>query len=244
MINILGSRTVAELVTDNYKAADVFKKHNIDFCCGGGISVEEVCKKKNLDYKSLESELLALDEQVDAAHDYANWPMRKLVDYIMDKHHAYVKESIPVLFQYAGKVTRVHGDRHPDTVLIKDLFIELAEELVPHMGKEERILFPYIKQMEGMYDVFQPMPTPPFGSVENPIRMMELEHDNAGSISKKIAELSNNFQPPEGACNTFRVLYLKLGEFVDDLHQHIHLENNILFPRAIELAKAKENTEN
>jgi len=234
-MNNTKSKTVAELVADNYKAADVFKKHGIDFCCGGGVSVAEICKRKKLDYSTIESELLALDSQVPKSHDFNNWELDFLVDYIIQTHHGYVKESIPLLFQYAKKVARVHGHHYTETIEINDLFQSAAEELTAHMQKEEGILFPFIKRMVAAHKEGLAMPNPPFGKVQNPIRMMEMEHENVGDVFKKIAEWSNHYQPPEGACNTFRVLYAKLKEFEEDLHQHIHLENNILFPKAIGL---------
>ena len=234
-MEMIESRTVAELVTANYKAADIFKKHGIDFCCGGGVSVAEICRRKNLDYAQIEGELLALDQQIPKSHDFNNWELDFLIDYIIQTHHSYVLENIPLLFQYAEKVARVHGHHYTETVEINNLFQHVAAELSAHMQKEERILFPYIKMMAEDKKEGKTMPPPPFGTVQNPIRMMEAEHELAGDIFKKIAELSNNYQPPEGACNTFRVLYAKLKEFEEDLHQHIHLENNILFPKALEL---------
>ncbi len=232
-MKITTSKTVAEIVAENYKAADVFKKHGIDFCCGGGVSLAEICRRKSLDYKQIEAELLALGNDIPESHDFNNWELDVLVDYIIEKHHTYVMENIPLIVQYAEKVARVHGNHYTETVKIKDLFKEVAEELMTHLRKEENILFPFIKMMTKAKKEGLPMPSPPFGTVQNPIRMMETEHEYAGNIFKKIAELTNNYQPPEGACNTFRVLYAKLKEFEEDLHQHIHLENNILFPDAI-----------
>jgi len=229
------SKTVAQLVTDNYKAADVFKKHGIDFCCGGGVSVAEICKRKQIDFATIESELAALDIQISESHDFNNWELDFLVDYIIQTHHKYVLENIPLIFQYAKKVAKVHGHHYTETIKIRDLFRSLAEELTAHLQKEEHILFPFIKRMVRAKKEGLPMPSPPFGTVRNPISMMEKEHENAGGIFKEIAELTNNYLSPKGACNTFRVLYAKLKEFQEDLHQHIHLENNILFPKAIGL---------
>jgi regulator of cell morphogenesis and NO signaling len=146
-----------------------------------------------------------------------------------------VIENIPLIIQYSDKVARVHGENHPETVEINKLFHEVAIELSAHMQKEEMILFPFIKTMSKAKKEGTPMPAPPFGTVNNPIRMMEAEHENAGDIFKQIDKLSNNYTPPLAACNTYRVLYAKLQEFENDLHKHIHLENNILFPKAIQL---------
>lgn len=234
-MELTASKTVAELVADNYRAADVFKKHGIDFCCGGGVTVVEICRRKNLDYDQIQDELLALDSQVSKSHDFKNWELDFLADYIVQTHHSYVKESIPLITQYAEKVAKVHGGHNPENIEIRDLFRAVAEELTMHMHKEEYILFPFIKKMAEAKREGMPMPRPPFGTVQNPIRMMEHEHENAGDILKKIAELSNGYQPPLHACNTYRVLYAKLQEFENDLHQHVHLENNILFPKAIQM---------
>ena len=234
-MEIIASKTVAEMVTDNYRAADVFKKHGIDFCCGGGVSVAEICRRKNLDYAQIESELLALENQNSKSHDFKNWELDFLIDYIIQTHHSYVLENIPLLSQYTDKVARVHGHHYTETVEIKELFQEAAAELSAHMQKEEQVLFPFIIAMVKAQKEGLPMPKPPFGTIQNPIRMMETEHESVGDILSMISLLSSHYQPPEGACNTFRVLYAKLQEFEQDLHQHIHLENNILFPKALML---------
>ena len=226
-------KTVGEVVAENYKTADVFKKYGIDFCCGGGVSISEICKKKNLDFSEVEKDLLKIDSDVPRSHDFNNWKLDFLIDYILNTHHQYVLENIPLIIQYSDKVAKVHGQNHPETIEINKLFHAVAEELIDHMKKEENILFPFIKVQVQEHKTDSIKPNPPFGTVQNPIRMMESEHEMAGDIFKNIDKLTNNYQPPEGACNTFKVLYAKLQEFEEDLHQHIHLENNILFPRAI-----------
>ncbi len=234
-MNLIENKTVAEIVAENIKTAHIFKKHGIDFCCGGGITIEKACEKNNADYSVLKKELEGIDTVVSKAYDYNSWDLSFLVDHIQNVHHTYVEENIPLLVQYANKVAKVHGHHYAEVVEINKLFAEVANELTMHMMKEERILFPYIKQMvkaekEGTFSE-----KPHFGTVKNPIQMMENEHENAGDVFKEIARLSNNYTPPENACNTFRALYAKLEEFEQDLHQHIHLENNILFPKAIQL---------
>ena len=235
----INEKTVATIVSENYKSADVFKKYGIDFCCGGGVSVAEICRKKNLDYSTVEKELLAIDSQDLMSHDFNNWGLDFLIDYIINTHHKYVSGNIPLIAQYSAKVAKVHGENYPENKTINTLFIEVANELIQHMQKEERILFPYIKLLVKANIENTDPPSPPFGTVQNPISMMEHEHENAGDIFKRIAELSNNFTTPDGACNTYKVLYAKLKEFESDLHQHIHLENNILFPKAIKLEANK-----
>ncbi len=234
-------RTVAEIVANNIKTADVFKKHGIDFCCGGGISIAEVCKKKNISVDELEAELLKVDNKISRSNDYNNWNLDFLVDYIVNNHHSFVLENIPLIVQYSNKVAKVHGENHPETIKINQLFLAVAEELISHMEKEEKILFPYIKNKVKSLRENTNLPQPHFGTAKNPIKMMEEEHENAGDIFKEIAKLSNNFTPPLMACSTYKVLYFKLKEFEEDLHQHIHLENNILFPKIIKMEKESIN---
>lgn len=236
-MNITTQTTVAEVVTKNIKTADIFKKYGIDFCCGGGISIQKACEKKQVNYNTLSQELIAIENKITSTHNYDSWNLSFLIDHIRNVHHTYVVESIPVLLQYAEKVARVHGHHYVEVVAINSLFIDVAQELLAHMKKEEQILFPYIKQLVAVKDSNASAGKPHFGTVNNPIKMMEAEHENAGDIFKQISKLTNNYTPPENACNTFRALYAKLQEFEQDLHQHIHLENNILFPKSIQLEK-------
>jgi len=236
-MTITENKTVAEIVTENIKTAHIFKKYGIDFCCGGSISIEEACSKKGVDYTLLEKELVTVDKVVDQEHDYNKWDLHFLIDHIINVHHKYVEESIPLLLQYANKVAKVHGHHYVEVVEINSLFHEVAQELSAHMHKEELILFPYIKQLVKAEKEGSTLSRPHFGTVNNPIQMMESEHENAGDIFKSIAKLSNDYTPPDEACNTFRALYAKLEEFEQDLHKHIHLENNILHPKAIALEK-------
>lgn len=230
------NQTIAEIVAQNYQTADVFKKYEIDFCCGGKKTLEAVCAEKNLPFEKINAEL---NEKISLTRDMPNynaWKLSFLIDYIVQVHHQYITDSIPVIRQYADKVTTVHGGRHPELASIRNLFYEVAAELEAHLMKEERILFPYIKQAEENNGEINA----PFGSIKNPIAMMEQEHDKAGDLCHQIAVLTNQYTIPEDACNTYRVYFAKLKEFEDDLHKHVHLENNILFPKAIKLGE-KEN---
>lgn len=232
-MNITEDRTIAEIVTENIKTADIFKKHGMDFCCGGGISLDKACSKYGVEYSILENELSAVDAEISRSYNYDSWELGFLIDHIINIHHSYVAESIPVLLQYAAKVAKVHGHHYTEVVEINKLFNEVAEELGSHMMKEERILFPYVKQLEKAKLEGEKLALPHFGTVNNPITMMENEHEAAGDILKIIAKLTNDYTPPAEACNTFKALYAKLQEFEEDLHQHIHLENNILFPKSV-----------
>ena len=230
-------KTVGETVTENIKTAHIFKKYGIDFCCGGGISIDKACEKKNVDFSKLKEELLSVDK-AQKAYDYDKWELGFLIDHIVNVHHTYVVESIPLILQYSNRVAEVHGHHYSEVIEINRLFGEVANELTSHMQKEEVILFPYVKKLLNLKVTSQEIVPPHFGTVNNPIKMMEEEHETAGDIFKTIAQLTNNYTPPQDACNTFRALYAKLEEFEQDLHQHIHLENNILFPKAIQLEQS------
>ncbi len=233
----LKDKTVATLVTENIQTAHVFKKYGIDFCCGGGVSIARACEKAGVNFPDLEKELLKVGETASRATNYNSWELDFLTDHIINVHHSYVEESIPLLIQYAAKVTKVHGGHYTELLRIQQLFTAVAIELSGHMRKEEFILFPYIKKLVKAKREGLEMPQAQFGTVDNPIRMMEAEHEKAGELMKKIARLSNDYTPPEEACNSYRAFYAKLEEFEQDLHQHIHLENNILFPKVLKLER-------
>lgn len=231
------SKTVAEMVTENIKTAHIFKKYGIDFCCGGGITLDKACKKYNADYDLLVQDLLNVDNTSSRATNYNSWELDFLTDHIINVHHSYVAENIPLLLQYAARVAQVHGQHYTELLEIENLVKEVAGELSAHMKKEELILFPFIKQMVKVKKEGGELSQPHFGTVDNPIKMMETEHEDAGEVLRQIARLSNNYTPPQGACNTYRAFYAKLDEFEQDLHQHVHLENNILFPKCLSLEK-------
>lgn len=234
-LNML-QRTVGELVAEDYRLAEVFKKHGIDFCCGGKRTLEDVCQQKGVDASALKLALQHPPVKSEApSHRFTEWSISFLADYIEQVHHTYVRHTAPQIMQYAAKVARVHGQAHPETIEIAELFTTLQQELMIHMQKEEEVLFPYIRQLANAAITGQTPTAPPFGSASNPIQMMENEHELAGQSMQEIRTLSSNFNTPEGACNTYRVLYKLLEEFESDLHQHVHLENNVLFPKTVKL---------
>lgn len=237
-MNSTMEKTIGQMVADDYRTAQVFKAHKIDFCCKGNRTLSEVAFKKGLDLEILMEELDQVQSKdLGDRPDVASWPLDLLVDYIEKKHHRYVEEHIPILNQYLDKLCRVHGERHPELFEIFEHFKASAGELAMHMKKEELVLFPWVRKMvEGLADR-ETLEAPHFGTVRNPIQMMMQEHDNEGERFRKIAALSNDYTPPADACNTYRVTYSLLQEFEDDLHRHIHLENNILFPKAEILEK-------
>ncbi|MDO1448207.1 iron-sulfur cluster repair di-iron protein [Rhodocytophaga aerolata] len=228
------SETVGDIVRKNPKAAAVFKKYKIDFCCNGNRLFEEVCAEAGLVPAELKEEISQSTEEAPAQVHADNWSLNFLIEYIIQNHHSYVLGAIPKLEESLLKVVKAHGVNHPELAAIAGHFTSLARELMQHMQKEEQILFPVIKEMvvnqkKGVKT------TIPFGSVRNPIRVMEDEHAGAGEDIESIRRLSNNFTPPTDACFSYRLLYKQLEEFEEDLHQHVHLENNILFPKAIAL---------
>lgn len=236
-MNTLESKTVADLVTENIQTAHIFKKYGIDFCCGGGINVKLAAEKAKIRYIDLEKELLDVENSTGRTNNYNSWKLDFLTDHIINFHHAYVQENIPLIYQYALRVVRVHGSNYPVLLQVQRLFSEISGELRAHLKKEEENLFPFIKNMVKAQEEGNDFSPPDFGTVDNPIKMMETEHEEAGGILRQISALTNHYTPPQGACNTFRAFYAKLEEFEQDLHQHVHLENNILFPKALKLEK-------
>lgn len=229
---------IGELVAEDYRAASVFKKYGIDFCCQGGRTVQDACKAKDIDVETVVSDLNnALQARQENTIDFQSWPLDLLADYIEKKHHRFVEEKIMEIRPYLDKICRVHGDRHPELFEIRDHFNAGAGELAKHMKKEELVLFPFIRRMVKVKNENARLASPHFGTVQNPIQMMMSEHTVEGERFRKIETASNNYTPPPDACNTYRVTFALLKEFESDLHLHIHLENNILFPKAIELER-------
>lgn len=231
------TKTVREFAVEIPNATRVFEKLKIDYCCGGSQPLQEACSKAGLKI----DEVLALlnntvpAEMASAAVDFDSLPLADLAGYIVEKHHVFTRAEVERLTALLKKVCSVHGANHPELLEIQLQFQILRAELEPHMMKEERILFPYIHGLEVATRNGQPAPFAPFGTVGNPIAMMMREHDAAGAILKAIRKLSDDFTTPEDACFSYRTLYSALAELEADLHQHIHLENNILFPRSLEL---------
>ena len=237
-MEIQETTTIGDYVAHDFRTAAIFSKHGIDFCCRGQRTLEEVCSKKNIDEADLLNELNAiLITKNDSGIDFNLWPLDLLVDYIEKTHHRYVEEKTPIILQFLDKLCSVHGSNHSELFKISELFKGCAGELAQHMKKEELILFPFIKKMMNATISHQTIEQPHFGTIKNPITAMMHEHDNEGERFRKIAALTNNYTPPKDACNTYRVTYAMLEEFEQDLHKHIHLESNILFPKAKALEK-------
>ena len=228
------NRTVRELVSTNPGAARILEQFGIDYCCGGEKSLAEACSLAKVKMAEVAE---ALEKPQPASND-ADWQkasLGELARHIVEKHHGFTRQEIQRLVPLIAKVMGVHGENHVELGQIQSLFRGLAQEMTMHMMKEEHMLFPYIEQLEiAVSKGSQPVP-PMFGTVQNPVRMMMMEHDSAGQVVRNIREATKGYALPEDACMSYKMLYSALQEFEADLHQHIHLENNILFPRAIEM---------
>lgn len=234
--------TLGEIAVKDLRKAEIFKKYGIDFCCGGKKTVKQVCAEKGLDVTKIEQELQQADKApTSRPMPYNDWSLDFLADYIVNTHHSYVRKSLPEIVQYANKVASVHGNRHTELYEIKNLVAEVNAELSGHMVKEEKILFPYIKELVNAHGNANVSHATQFDTVKTPIDMMEMEHELVGKNMEEIRLLSKNYTLPEDACASYALLFKMLDEFESDLHIHIHLENNILFPKAIEIEKKMSN---
>lgn len=238
VMKISPESSVGEVVKLNFKTASVFQKNNIDFCCGGGKTISEACTNKGLATDQLIDQLETIAKQIDADSQYINdLSLEELSTYIIKRHHNYVRESTPAIKKNIEKICQVHGDHHPELFEINRLFTETSGNLIMHMQKEELMLFPFIRRLEISFGNGSPLPHSPFGSVSNPISAMLAEHQQEGDRFDQISILTEKYRVPEDACTTYELTLKQLRDFENDLHRHIHLENNILFPKAIELEK-------
>ena len=233
-------KTVREIAVENPATIRIFESLGIDYCCGGKLSLSEACSRANADLTRV-AELLETAGRNSGAADSVDWsrkPLAAIIAHIVDTHHAFVRNEIPRIQSLAGRVVAKHGPNHPELGQIESLFEALAHELLSHLMKEEQILFPYISKMESASATGGSLPASCFGTVTRPIANMVAEHEDAGAILARIRELTDNFAVPAGACPSYLNLYMSLEKFERDLHQHIHAENNILFPRAVAMESA------
>lgn len=235
------ARTVRELALEIPEATRIFEKVGIDYCCGGGKSLEEACAAANRSVDEVLDSLKFAQQEARAKQKNRNWqtePLADLIAHINGTHHKYTREEIARLGPLFDKVVSVHAKSHPELQHVRAAFRGLAQELTTHMMKEEAVLFPYIVRMEEALIQREPVAPAPFGTVQNPVAVMMHEHDSAGEALRAMRQASAGYTPPGDACISYRTLYKALADFETDLHQHIHLENNILFPRAIEMERA------
>ena len=240
-MNVTTEKTVRELAQEKPGAARVFEKLGIDYCCGGKQTLEQACHSAGIPVNDVLGALEVADPSGQALAKDSDWqkePLGDLMLHIRITHHKYTREAIARLGPLFEKVCSVHGERHPELFELRAIFQSLAQELTTHLLKEEMVLFPYVERMEESVLQKEPILPAPFGTVRNPVSMMEHEHDSAGNALRTLREISQGYTAPPDACVSSQTLYKALAEFEADLHQHIHLENNILCPRAIALENA------
>jgi regulator of cell morphogenesis and NO signaling len=229
------SLSLGEIVKQNYKAGEVFEKFGLDFCCMGSQNFEEACQASNIDSSLVMKALNDIESEAGDGVNFDTWPLDLLADYIYKKHHKYIEEKTPVIKSYLDKICTVHGSHHPELLEIREIFNATSGELAVHMKKEELTLFPYIKRMVQAAEEKTAVKSPLFDSVVSPVQAMKADHLDEGVQLMKMASLSNHFTPPADACNTYTVAYKMLHDYERDMHMHIHLENNILFSKAIRM---------
>ena len=236
-MNSIATKTVRDLAVEIPGATRVFENLGIDYCCGGDRTLDHACDAAGVTVEYVTTSL----EQVNGSHPNFEEPsfltatLAELIDHIVEKHHVFTKTEIARLRKLIDKVYGVHGQNHPELAEIRELFEALSAELEPHMMKEERVLFPYTVELENAARNKLSPPNPPFGTVANPVRRMMREHEDAGALLRQMRRFSGNYTIPQDACISYQTLYQALDAFEKDLHKHIHLENNILFPRAVEM---------
>lgn len=236
MISVQG-KTVRDIALEMPVTTRIFEEFKIDYCCHGDTPFDEACRNVGA---SPDIVLQKIDGVLDlsTADDngsFAQMGLSDLIDHILDKHHVYTRDEMSHLTPLMAKVASRHGDHYAYLLELKELFQALCDDLEPHMMKEEMVLFPYIQKLEYSYSNRLNTAYPPFGTVQHPVTMMNVEHEEVGEILAKMRKVTDDYTLPAEACPSFTALYHRLGEFEKDLHQHIHLENNLLFPRAIEL---------
>lgn len=230
--------TVRELAVTVPGATRVFEKMGIDYCCGGGRTLADACQTFHVSYDEVIRSLEEVEHNIQAGDKIIDWQSESLTSlsaYIIDTHHVFTKQELVRLEKLLDKVCSRHGENHRELGRLQELFVMLKNDLIPHMLKEEQVLFPYVARMEEAAALGAAVPPPFFGTVQNPVRMMMTEHDTAGDLLREMRSVTGNYQTPADACISFQTLYQALAGFEADLHQHIHLENNILFPRAVEM---------
>ena len=221
---------VGDIVVNNYKTGAVFQEYGIDYCCKGNRKIEDACQEENVVVEDLLTKLASISmESQSEDNDYISWELDRLANHIQEKHHKYVEQAITELKPLLAKMVEVHGEKHPELLEVQEIFNQMAGELVVHMKKEELMLFPGIKKMVRAKNSGEVVN---LRSVKSPIMAMVHDHDAQSEMSKALIQTTDNFTSPGDACNTYRVTYAKLKEFMDDLYMHLHLENNILFPKA------------
>ncbi len=235
-MTLTSATTVGAIVAEDFRTAEIFAAHGIDFCCGGKIPLAEICREKGLDLATLQQEIaVAKSAPVDRSHNYSAWALPFLADYIVNTHHAYLNENTAQIAAYAHKIAGVHGAHHPEVLEIASIFDKIATDMADHLREEEEVLFPAIKRIDAARIAGKPPAALDVEAIKASLVKLDHEHQEIGDAVHRIRHLANGYALPGDVCNTFAVTYQKLQEFEDDLHKHVHLENNILFPKAAQI---------
>lgn len=228
--------TVGEVVAADYRTARVFEAHGIDFCCGGKVAISAICQEKKIDPAALLQEIEKVkSEEIDRSQNYSSWALPFLADYIVNTHHVYLKENDDQIAAYARKIAGVHGTHHPEVIEIADIFGKIATDMAAHLKEEEEVFFPAVKRADAARIAGNTLDTNDREVIKSSLAKLGREHEEIGDAIHRIRHLSKEYAIPSDVCNTFKITYQMLKEFEDDLHKHVHLENNILFPKAAEL---------
>ncbi len=236
------TRTVGDVVAADFRAAAVFEQFGIDFCCAGRRTLDDACRAAAADPDAVVQALDALPPAVDTDDDAARWPVPRLIDFIVSTHHAYVRSAMPTITRHLAKLLEIHGSRHPELSRVAAYFDQVVADLGQHMLKEEQVLFPYVRDLAESGDNCGRTQSP-FGTVANPIRMMEREHQEVGDALRIVRELTRGYVAPDDGCATYAITMAELQQFERDLHRHVHLENNVLFPAAMRIEQRWCGTE-
>lgn len=239
-MHFTGETRVGDIVAEDFRTAAVFHEYGIDFCCGGRLTLFEACRQRNTDPDIVLAALTRSCNVPAIAPRFDEWSPETLIGYIVGRHHAYVRRALPLLVAYTRKLAASHRSRHPELDEVARLTEQVAREMSSHITRDEQVLFPYIAELAEAIDGGRPAPDAPFGSIENPLAMMEAEHDAAGDAMASIRSLTHGYTPPDDGCPTYRVALQELRAFEQDLHTHVHLENNVLFRKARQLQTARE----
>lgn len=234
--NKTSNNTIGEIVAEDYRTAQVFENYGIDYCCGGQVTLQAICMEKGIDPAILSEDIESVKkEQIARSQDYASWDLSFLIDYIINVHHTYLKENTGQITGYTRKIASVHGAHHPEVIEIASIFDKIAVDLMDHLKTEEEEFFPALKRIEAAGKTGSAISADDLEKVRNSLETLIQEHEIVGDAVHEIRHLAKGYDIPDDVCNTYTVTYRKLKEFEDDLHKHVHLENNILFLKAMQL---------
>lgn len=231
----LRKRNVGDIVAERFSTASAFYKFGIDFCCHGQVALDEACKNANVDVDTVINAINSNNTASEGGIPFASWPIDLLIDYVLKIHHRGIRNNGPVLLELIEKVRNAHGERHPELNELYDLVSVSLEDLENHLQKEENVLFPYLLELFDASERSVSIEPMHCGSIANPIRVMNMEHEAEGNRYLHIKEITNGFEAPQDGCNTYRLMMAELEKFVNALFEHIHIENNIMFPKSLEL---------